>query len=72
LAIGLEKAGIKCEALNEMDKWACRTLRNNRPNWNVIVGDIRNIGTVNSTLSEPKKVLTLFKQKYEHTRITSL
>tara|TARA_R110001592_G_scaffold71389_6_gene218308 strand:- start:2189 stop:3472 length:1284 start_codon:yes stop_codon:yes gene_type:complete len=43
LAIGLEKAGIKCEALNEIDKWACQTLRNNRPNWNVIEGDIRNI-----------------------------
>lgn len=42
LAIGLEKAGIKCAALNEVDKWACQTLRNNRPKWNVIEGDIRN------------------------------
>ncbi len=25
LAIGLEKAGIKCAALNEIDKWACQT-----------------------------------------------
>lgn len=41
LAIGLEKAGIKCEALNEIDKWACKTLRNNRPKWNVIEGDIK-------------------------------
>jgi len=41
LAIGLEKAGIKCIALNEMDKWACNTLRENRPNWNVLEGDIR-------------------------------
>jgi DNA (cytosine-5)-methyltransferase 1 len=41
LAIGLEKAGIKCVALNEIDKWACNTLRVNRPNWNVLEGDIR-------------------------------
>ena len=41
LAIGLEKAGIKCEALNEIDKWACQTLRENRPNWNVLEGDIK-------------------------------
>lgn len=41
LAIGLEKAGIKCVALNEIDKWACQTLRENRPNWNVLEGDIK-------------------------------
>lgn len=41
LAIGLEKAGIKCAALNEVDKWACETLRINRPNWNILEGDIR-------------------------------
>lgn len=42
LAIGLEKAGLKCKALNEIDKWACQTLRGNRPNWNVLEGDIKN------------------------------
>ena len=42
LAIGLEKAGINCVALNELDKWACKTLRTNRPEWNVLEGDIRN------------------------------
>jgi len=42
LAIGLEKAGIKCEVLNEIDKWACQTLRENRPNWKVLEGDIKN------------------------------
>tara|TARA_R110001583_G_scaffold100849_1_gene247098 strand:+ start:17 stop:1261 length:1245 start_codon:yes stop_codon:yes gene_type:complete len=41
LAIGLEKAGIKCAALNEIDKWACQTLRENRPTWNVLEGDIK-------------------------------
>ena len=41
LAVGMEKAGLKCVALNEIDKWACQTLRNNRPNWTVLEGDIR-------------------------------
>ncbi len=41
LALGLEKAGIKCVALNEIDKWACQTLRENRPHWNVLEGDIK-------------------------------
>ncbi len=41
LALGLERSGLKCEALNEIDKWACETLRANRPNWKVIEGDIR-------------------------------
>ena len=41
LAIGMEKAGIKCAALNEIDKWACETLRKNRPNWNVLEGDVK-------------------------------
>lgn len=42
LAVGLEKAGLKCYALNEIDKWACQTLRKNRPNWKVLEGDIKN------------------------------
>ncbi len=41
LAVGLEKSGIKCVALNEIDKWACQTLRENRPHWNVLEGDIK-------------------------------
>ncbi|MDD2982105.1 MAG: DNA (cytosine-5-)-methyltransferase [Crocinitomicaceae bacterium] len=41
LAVGLEKAGMKCIALNEIDKWACQTLRSNRPNWKVLEGDIK-------------------------------
>jgi DNA (cytosine-5)-methyltransferase 1 len=41
LAVGLEKAGLKCVALNEVDKWACQTLRRNRPNWKVLEGDIK-------------------------------
>jgi DNA (cytosine-5)-methyltransferase 1 len=42
LAVGMENAGLKCIALNEIDKWACQTLRKNRPKWNVLEGDIKN------------------------------
>jgi len=41
LAVGMEKAGLKCVALNEIDKWACQTLRINRPKWNILEGDIK-------------------------------
>ena len=41
LAVGLEKSGLKCVALNEIDKWACNTLRKNRPHWNVLEGDVK-------------------------------
>ena len=41
LALGLENAGLKCSGLNEIDKWACETLRKNRPTWNVLEGDIK-------------------------------
>lgn len=40
LALGLEKAGLSCKLLNEIDPWACKTLRRNRPHWNVIEGDV--------------------------------
>lgn len=43
LAIGLEKAGFDSVLLNEFDKNACATLRKNRPNWNVVEGDVRNV-----------------------------
>jgi DNA (cytosine-5)-methyltransferase 1 len=43
LAIGLENAGLKSSLLNEIDKNACATLRKNRPEWNVVEGDIAEI-----------------------------
>lgn len=43
LALGLEQAGFKTEMLNEIDKSACATLMYNRPNWNVIEGDITQV-----------------------------
>jgi DNA (cytosine-5)-methyltransferase 1 len=43
LAVGLEQAGVKCLALNEIDHWAAETLRKNRPDWNVIEDDVKNV-----------------------------
>ena len=40
LALGMEKAGFKHVLLNEYDKYACSTLRLNRPDWNVVEGDV--------------------------------
>jgi DNA (cytosine-5)-methyltransferase 1 len=43
LAIGMEQAGFDSVLLNEIDKNACATLRKNRPEWNVLEGDISEI-----------------------------
>lgn len=43
LALGLEQAGFKSILLNEKDKYACDTLRTNRPDWNVVQDDIENV-----------------------------
>lgn len=43
LALGLEEAGFNDVGLLEIDKHAAQTLRDNRPNWNVIEGDINAI-----------------------------
>ena len=43
LALGLEKAGLNTKALIEIDEDCCKTLRINRPEWNVINEDIREI-----------------------------
>lgn len=43
LALGLEQAGIHTLAYVEIDKFSCETLRQNRPDWNVICDDIHNV-----------------------------
>ncbi|MCY0894653.1 MAG: DNA (cytosine-5-)-methyltransferase [Acidibacillus sp.] len=43
LALGMELAGLSTEALIEIDNAACQTLKHNRPQWNVINEDVRNI-----------------------------
>lgn len=43
LALGLEQAGLKSCLVNEIDKNACETLRINRPEWNVVEGDVSKV-----------------------------
>ena len=43
LALGMEYAGFNHIMLNEFDAKACRTLRKNRPNWNVVEGDVHDV-----------------------------
>ena len=43
LALGLEKAGLKTILLNEIDKDCVATLKKNRPEWNVKLGDVKSI-----------------------------
>lgn len=43
LALGMESAGFSHVLLNEFDHNACETLRHNRPEWNVVEGDIHEI-----------------------------
>jgi DNA (cytosine-5)-methyltransferase 1 len=45
-ALGLERAGYEHEALVEIDAAACKTLRSNRPHWNVIEGDLSQFNAV--------------------------
>ena len=42
-ALGMEHAGIQHVLLNEYDKHACATLRKNKPDWNVVEGDVRGL-----------------------------
>ena len=46
MALGMEKAGVKHVLLNELEKNSCNTLRVNRPTWNVLEDDIRNLSFV--------------------------
>jgi DNA (cytosine-5)-methyltransferase 1 len=43
LALGLEQAGFKTELLNDIDRHACATLKFNRPDWNVVEGDVSHV-----------------------------
>jgi len=43
LALGLERAGFETVALFERDGSACAALRHNRPDWNIIERDVREI-----------------------------
>ena len=43
LALGMSLAGFHHVLLNEFDTSACKTLKTNKPEWNVIEGDVRHI-----------------------------
>ena len=43
LALGMHMAGFHHVLLNEMDGMACRTLKRNHPEWNVLEGDIHQV-----------------------------
>lgn len=43
LALGFSNAGLKSKLLVEWDKDAVKTLRKNKPDWNVVHDDIRNV-----------------------------
>lgn len=43
LALGLENAGLLSELLVEIDNDSCGTLRTNRPHWNILKDDIKNV-----------------------------
>ena len=65
LALGIEKAGFKTLALNEFDSDACATLKKNRPNWNVIEGDVAEISCL-----DLEKYFSLKKGELEDARGT--
>jgi len=43
MALGMEKAGFEHVLLNDFDRYATETLKKNRPQWNVVHGDIAEI-----------------------------
>lgn len=47
LALGLEKAGFSYVGLVEFDRDVANTLLRNRPTWNVICDDIKNVSQQN-------------------------
>lgn len=43
LALGMSLAGFHHVLLNEFETFACKTLKMNKPEWNVVEGDVRHI-----------------------------
>ncbi len=43
LDYGLEIAGFETVVAIEMDKWCCKTLKKNRPNWNIVEDRLENV-----------------------------
>lgn len=64
LALGLEEAGFHNQELVEFDQHATETLKKNRPNWNVIQGDITKIKSFRSLLKDPNQEIDLLSGGY--------
>ena len=58
LALGLEQAGFETIGAVEVDKWACETLRKNRPYWNIIQKDITTIKDIREFISDKVDLLS--------------
>jgi DNA (cytosine-5)-methyltransferase 1 len=43
MALGFKNAGLQSVLLNEIDKYACETLRKNHPDWNIIESSIEDL-----------------------------
>lgn len=43
LALGMEQAGLNHVMLVEFDKDCCETLKSNRPDWNIVCGDVHDV-----------------------------
>ena len=58
LSLGLEQSGLKNLGCFEFDKYACETLRTNRPNWNVVEEDIRKVveNNINTYIKEKQEI----------------
>lgn len=55
MALGLEKAGFHSLLLCDNNKFACQTLKENMPQWNVICDDIKNVD-VKAFLSDKEEI----------------
>jgi DNA (cytosine-5)-methyltransferase 1 len=56
-ALGLEKAGFEHALAVELDGNACNTLRENRPSWKVVQGDVASVETWNPAAFEGVSLL---------------
>lgn len=66
LALGLELAGFHTLGLVEIDKYACQTLRKNRPEWNVIEKDIIDVAEqgIKNFIETPNEEVDLLSGGY--------
>lgn len=55
LDYGVEAAGFETRVAVEMDKWCCRTLKHNRPEWNVVEDKIENVSSAEILKNAKKK-----------------